>query len=128
MIEENFFDCFEINNCDIGTSKECSKHNSFECFYCESKYPEITDTLFLGIEEVILNTGLMLLLKSSNLDKFEYIIYEKYKEVGFCERETRKEALLQLAINIQKGVTSNGQEISYKREIKKEIQRLFNGE
>ena len=48
-LAEELFDLLQINDCDIGTTKECSKHGSFECYYCENKYPELTPELYLKL-------------------------------------------------------------------------------
>ena len=48
-LTEELFDLVQINNCDIGTNKQCSKYDSAECYYCENKYPEITPELYLKL-------------------------------------------------------------------------------
>lgn len=137
-IEEKFYKVFEIkyrvySKCTSDYCISADKPYSTICKKCpyyaayKLDYPPITDRILLELEQVILSTKLMLLLKSS-INKFEYIVYEKYKEIGFCERETRKDALLQLCINIQNGYTSNNQEISYKKDIKQDVKALFESE
>ena len=46
LIEE-LFDLCDVNTCDIGTSKECSKAKSWECSYCENKYPSFIEDNFI---------------------------------------------------------------------------------
>lgn len=48
-LAEELFDLLQINNCDLGTTRECSKHGRLECYYCENKYPELTPELYLKL-------------------------------------------------------------------------------
>lgn len=67
-IAEKFMETFNINNCDIGTKRQCSKYNSLECYYCDNKYPEITSDILLK---------LICILVQWDKD-YEYLITSKY--------------------------------------------------
>lgn len=135
-LEKQFFECFgieslgkmDISQMTISVDDEVViegkdlPNNKYNIF------PPITDRKLLELENIILKSGLYLCLKSNRNDYFEYIIFEKTKEKGFCARYSRIEALLQLCINIQNGYTSHKQEINYKRDIKQQVKALFEGE
>lgn len=76
------------------------------------------------LEEMLLKHNLQLMLKIHANNSFEYIVYSKNKEVGFCVRDNRQDALLQLLANVQTGLTSNGQAISYKRDIYDDVRAV----
>lgn len=127
-IEKEFYKTFKIKPIFSVACLGCltSEDISTACFNCslDGTYLEITPETLFKIEEVILSTSLSLQLILNEDTTFEYVVFQD-TEVGFCEKASRKEALLQLAINIQKGCTSFGQEISYKKDIKSKIQEIF---
>jgi len=122
-LEKEFFEAFRIEHTLCGCkSEKCPSKTCDNCFWL--RCDQITDSILLQLEQIILNSGLILMLKPHN-NKFEYIVYEKFKAVGFCERENRRDALLRLAINIHTGFTSNGQAIPYRKNIYESVRALF---
>ena len=121
-IEKTFFDTFELTyeSCTDIFLNPC-KFECNECPYREEKYPEITDRILLEIEDIIHNEYNILIY-----EKFMYSIRitahlmddnlgcdSSYYRVQ-AEAETKKEALLVLAMDI-----------NVKDTIKHQVQALF---
>lgn len=125
-LEKEFFEAMGIGQKRIsGAEKRIFGDNPI--FF---RYPLITANIVLGLEEII-KSPYYLLLKNRQ-EMFEYILF-KYdgktpeyglKEITFCERKTRKECLLQLFINLNRGHTTCGYKLP-KLINKKKVQSLF---
>ena len=95
-IEEKFFKIFGVDNCS-----NCDRKKSLECYYCDNKYPEITDRVLLELI-CILNDFEGISVKATTIEElkeellkqciepFEYpIAFEEHYEIDKLYQQVR---------------------------------------